>query len=147
MEFFITYRESSECFDPLPFVEKAFKSLDKDFDSAVEHDPLLIIERYFTALILSHAKILREIKQLDKTAQIEGSETFIGKFVSSRIYTQTTCNECLYTDWIVHEEQTITVPGKVSPDPAIPIIEKEDKYSLMVVDNRDCFVPNYRKLV
>lgn len=90
-------------------MEEALHFKDKTFDYLHDNDPTLAIEKIFNALIFSHAKVVRDNKGLTPDAYVNPSETYIGKFISSRIYTQGICTKCNKSDWIVREAQLFPI--------------------------------------
>lgn len=146
-EFFNLYRISAAFIDPLPFVNQALKFSDQDFDGTVENDPSKIIENLFTALIASHAQVYKDLKQLDKNYAVEITDTFVGKFIASRIYTKIICNNCKHIEWIIKEEKIISLPEKLASDTFMQYNAKEGKYSFNLIEGNVCFVPSNIKIV
>lgn len=109
-EFFKLYRGGIGVFDPLPYVEEALNFKDPEFEPTKDHDPTIAIHKIFTALIFSQAKIIKEAKNLQPESHIEPSETFTGKYFTSKIVTQAVCTKCKKSDWTVHESQIFSVP-------------------------------------
>lgn len=86
-EFFLAYKEGEGAFNPLPFFEESLLFKDRTFQYLKEHDPTEAIEKIFHALIFSHAKVVKDTKGLGADAAVNASDTFIGKYITSVIYT------------------------------------------------------------
>ncbi len=85
-DYFLAYREGTEPFNPLPFVEEALVIEHKNFDYLQDRDPSEAIRQIFRSLYFGQCQVAREITRAPETAGVLESETMFGKQVTAIIY-------------------------------------------------------------
>jgi hypothetical protein len=119
-DFIITYREGSEPFDPLPYIEESLLLENKNFDYLIEQDPSKALEQIFHSLVFSQSKVVRDIEGRDDKQKVKLSETLFGKLVTSVTFSSSTvriitpltdtCQSCSTTKWEKEELHTYKIP-------------------------------------